>query len=558
MRTTIRQATPPRLDRRGVLLLAAVCGVAVGNVYFPQAVSPSIAAGLHARPAAAAGIVTATQLGYALGLFALVPLGDRIRHRRLAVSLLVVTGCWLLAARGGAGSGRAARGGDPVGVSTVVAPVIGPMAAGLVAERRRGAVSGALLSGALGGMLLSRALGGPLSQWLGWRAGYLAMALLTLACAALAARTLPTTEPTTSRLTRRCSRSPSPRWRVSRSCAGRASTRPRSSPPSARCGPAWRAADRSGLPPRRLGGGPARAGQRRNHGQHAGGGTLGGPARTRCREPRGDARRRRGGGVLAAGDLGGAGGMAALVAGTLLLDVAMQAGMVANQVRNCRLRPQARSRVNTAYMTCAYGGGAAGSWLGARAFGGFGWLGVCAVAAVLALAAVARHARWRVRSRVSGLSAAARPRQPAAGAVSGHACTVAGMTATTTPGPADAIVARGLIKRFGATTAVDGIDLTIAAGTVFGLLGPNGAGKTTIVNILATLVVPDDGQASVHGYDVITQAHRVRQLIGLTGQYASVDETLTGTENLVLIGRLTGASRKDAKERARNCSRGSG
>jgi oleandomycin transport system ATP-binding protein len=134
--------------------------------------------------------------------------------------------------------------------------------------------------------------------------------------------------------------------------------------------------------------------------------------------------------------------------------------------------------------------------------------------------------------------------------VSGRAGTVAGMTATTTPTTADAIVARGLIKRFGATTAVDGVDLTIAAGTVLGLLGPNGAGKTTIVSILATLVIPDDGHASVHGYDVITQAHRVRQLIGLTGQYASVDETLTGTENLVLIGRLTGASRKDAKERA--------
>jgi ABC-type lipopolysaccharide export system ATPase subunit len=96
--------------------------------------------------------------------------------------------------------------------------------------------------------------------------------------------------------------------------------------------------------------------------------------------------------------------------------------------------------------------------------------------------------------------------------------------------------------------AVDGVDLSIAAGTVFGLLGPNGAGKTTTVSILATLVIPDEGQASVHGYDVITQAHRVRQLIGLTGQYASVDETLTGMENLVLIGRLTGASRKDAHD----------
>jgi oleandomycin transport system ATP-binding protein len=115
----------------------------------------------------------------------------------------------------------------------------------------------------------------------------------------------------------------------------------------------------------------------------------------------------------------------------------------------------------------------------------------------------------------------------------------------------NAIVARGLTKRFGATTAVDGIDLTIPVGTVFGLLGPNGAGKTTIVSILATLVEPDNGQAAVLGYDVISQAHQVRQLIGLTGQYASVDETLTGTENLVLLGRLTGATRPQAKQRAR-------
>ncbi len=115
----------------------------------------------------------------------------------------------------------------------------------------------------------------------------------------------------------------------------------------------------------------------------------------------------------------------------------------------------------------------------------------------------------------------------------------------------NAIVARGLGKRFGATVAVDGVDLAIGEGTVFGLLGPNGAGKTTIVRILATLITPDEGQASVLGYDIARQAHQVRQLIGLTGQYASVDETLTGTENLILIGRLTGASRRAAKDRAR-------
>jgi len=115
----------------------------------------------------------------------------------------------------------------------------------------------------------------------------------------------------------------------------------------------------------------------------------------------------------------------------------------------------------------------------------------------------------------------------------------------------NAIEAEGLTKSFGAVTAVDGIDLAIKEGTVFGLLGPNGAGKTTTVHILATLVAPDAGRATIAGYDVATQAHQVRQLIGLAGQYASVDEMLTGTENLILLARLTGQSRSAARQRAK-------
>ncbi len=106
-----------------------------------------------------------------------------------------------------------------------------------------------------------------------------------------------------------------------------------------------------------------------------------------------------------------------------------------------------------------------------------------------------------------------------------------------------AIEAHGLVKRFGKTTALAGVDLTARAGRVLGVLGPNGAGKTTAVRILATLLRPDEGSASVCGYDVVRDAHRVRQLIGLTGQYASVDEGLSGTNNLLMIGRLLGLSR---------------
>ena len=112
------------------------------------------------------------------------------------------------------------------------------------------------------------------------------------------------------------------------------------------------------------------------------------------------------------------------------------------------------------------------------------------------------------------------------------------------------IEARGLVKRFGATTALDGVDLTARTGTVLAVLGPNGAGKTTAVRVLATLIEPDGGRASVGGYDVVARAQQVRRLIALTGQYAAVDESLTGVENLLLIGRLLGLSRVEARGRA--------
>ncbi|MFI7116934.1 ATP-binding cassette domain-containing protein [Amycolatopsis sp. NPDC049868] len=113
-----------------------------------------------------------------------------------------------------------------------------------------------------------------------------------------------------------------------------------------------------------------------------------------------------------------------------------------------------------------------------------------------------------------------------------------------------AIRAEGLVKHYGETKALDGVDLEVPAGKVVGVLGPNGAGKTTAVRILATLIRPDRGHASVFGYDVVKNPMAVRSMIGLTGQYASVDEDLSGTENLVLIGRLLEFSRADAKKRA--------
>ena len=112
------------------------------------------------------------------------------------------------------------------------------------------------------------------------------------------------------------------------------------------------------------------------------------------------------------------------------------------------------------------------------------------------------------------------------------------------------IEAEGLTKRFGATQALAGVDISADRGQVLALLGPNGAGKTTIVRILATLLKPDDGSARVSGYDVLSEAVEVRQLIALTGQYASLDEELTGTENLIMICRLLGFTRAAARARA--------
>ena len=118
---------------------------------------------------------------------------------------------------------------------------------------------------------------------------------------------------------------------------------------------------------------------------------------------------------------------------------------------------------------------------------------------------------------------------------------------TTTP---LAVEASGLVKTFGTNRAVDGVDLRVEAGTVYGVLGPNGAGKTTTISMLATLLKADGGEARIFGHDVRREAQTVRTLIGVTGQYASVDETLSATENLVLFSRLNGLGRAESRAKA--------
>jgi ABC-2 type transport system ATP-binding protein len=118
------------------------------------------------------------------------------------------------------------------------------------------------------------------------------------------------------------------------------------------------------------------------------------------------------------------------------------------------------------------------------------------------------------------------------------------------PHSALAIEANGLVKSFGSTRAVDGVDLAVRTGSVYGVLGPNGAGKTTTIRMLATLIRPDEGSARVLGHDIVHEADAVRGAVSLTGQLASVDEDLTGRENLILLGRLLGLRRAGAKARA--------
>ena len=187
--------TSADLSRAAILIFAVACGVCVANVYFPQALSPLIARYFHATPAAAALLVTATQLGYAAGLYLLVPLGDRVRPRLLIVTLVILTAAGLVAAGAAPTLTFLLVAGTAVGITTVVPQILLPMAAGLVPEQRQGAVTGTLLSGLLGGILLARTFSGAVGGWLGWRAPYLVAAAAMLVLAVVLARVLPVTSP---------------------------------------------------------------------------------------------------------------------------------------------------------------------------------------------------------------------------------------------------------------------------------------------------------------------------------------------------------------------------
>ncbi|GAA2052519.1 MFS transporter [Catenulispora yoronensis] len=381
------------LTRPLLFLLSLACGVAVANIYFPQAISPLIASGLGVGKSSAALVTTCSQVGYAAGIFLLVPLGDRLRHRRLVPTLLLLTAGALALAGAATALPLLAAASVLIGLTTVVPQILIPMAAGLAEPERRGEVTGTLLSGLIGGILLARTFSGVLGAWLGWRAPYLIAAAVALALSAATAAFLPPTAPSTGErypallaTSVRLFRS-EPLLR--RSCGYQVLA-------FAGFSAAWTAIALHVTGPRYHLGTPA-------VGILAlvGAGSMVATRRAgRVADRLGPdvVNRRAMVGVLAAaavlliGTAGGVVGLIGLGVGMLGLDVAVQSGQVANQARIFALRPEMRARLNTAYMTCAFLGGSAGSWLGVRAYSAFGWNGVCGAVAVLgavALAAIA-------------------------------------------------------------------------------------------------------------------------------------------------------------------------
>lgn len=402
------------LSRGMLLLLAVACGVAVGNVYFPQALTPLIAAAFQVHAGTAALAVTAVQLGYTAGIFLLVPLADRVPHRTMIVTLFGLCSLSLAAAGCAPALLSLLAASTVVGMTTIAAQVIATLAAQLAADRRRGQVLGILLSGSIGGLLAARGWGGILGQHLGWRAPYLAAAALSLLLAIILRATLPATSP-----------GPAQPYRVL--LAG--SLRLLRAEPGLRRSACYQAAVFGGfcaawaclpllLTSAQYGLGTQAVGA---FGLVAAASMVCSPLAGRLVDRYGPDRVTTvcliavaaAAAILSGAAPGGHAGLAALAVGMLVLDTAMQSGMVANQVRVFAAPAAAHGRLNTAYMTCAYLGGSVGSWTGALTYARFGWPGVCGYLACLAAAAMSLHIRALTVSRTPRLRPPpAGPRRP--------------------------------------------------------------------------------------------------------------------------------------------------
>ena len=379
--------------------MAVATGVGVANLYFPQAITPLLARSLDVSEGAAALVTTITQLGYVVGVFFLVPLGDRLPRRPLISTLfgLIALGLFL------AGTAHTLTvllvASALVGLVTVVPQMLIPMAADIAPAGQVGRVVGTVQGGLLGGILLARAFGGTVGDWFGWRAPYLVSGVLALLLGIALIVSLPST-----------------RISSSQHYPALVST-------SVRLFATLSELRRSGLYQASLFAGftaswtsialyltsPAYG-----YGTDVVGiVALVGAASLLCAPLAGRAIDRRGPDdvnlicfagmavsalVLLGGTLHGAVGLTALIAGMLLLDMSVQSSHIANQFRVFSLDPAARSRLNSGYMTSVFLGGAVGSWIGARAYVAFGWSAVCGLVALAAAIAFARHVPYVRRS----------------------------------------------------------------------------------------------------------------------------------------------------------------
>ncbi|MFJ9180563.1 MFS transporter [Streptomyces sp. NPDC102360] len=387
---------PAGLGRRLPLIMALACGVAVANVYFPQAITPLIAHNFGIGQDAAATLATLTQLGYAAGIFLLVPLGDRLPRRPLITVLLTVTALALLSAGLAPSTGMLLTAGTVIGTATVVPQILLPMAAGMVGPEQRGAVTGTLQAGLIGGILLARTFGGVLGEHLGWRAPYLVAAVLTALLAVALGVALPRT-------------TPSVRDRYTTLLAD--TVRMLHDEPLLRRSIYFQVSIFGGFSAAWTAVALLITGPDYGMGTQAVGLlALIGAASMFLAPAAGRRVDRYGpdhinlwcillalasGALLLTGLVGGAVGIVGLAAGLLLIDVAVQCGQVANQARIFALRPEARARLNTGYMTFGFLGAGAGSWLGTRAYTQLGWGAVCALIALGALLALTAYLTGR-------------------------------------------------------------------------------------------------------------------------------------------------------------------
>jgi predicted MFS family arabinose efflux permease len=378
------------LPRRLILIMALAAGVGVANAYFPQAVTPLLARDLNVSEGAATTVATTAQLGYAAGIFLLVPLGDRLPRRPLIVTMFGVVALGLFLAGTSNSLAVLAACCAVVGALTVVPQILIPMVADLT--NGSAAPLGVVQGGLLGGVLLARAFGGGLGQWLGWRAPFLVAGVLALLLALTLLVALPSTRSANRQsypaLLGSALRLARTEPELRRSCTYQALlfggfTAAWTSIALFLTGPAF-------------GYGTGVVGLVALVGAAS---VFAVPVAGRWIDRRGPDLANLvcflGLGlaalVLLVGLAHGWVGLGGLILGMLLLDVSVQSSQVANQARIFALIPGARSRLNSIYMTSVFLGGAGGSWVGARAYLAYGWWAVCALIALVAVAALLRH-----------------------------------------------------------------------------------------------------------------------------------------------------------------------